>query len=79
MITSRPAEAIGMGDEIGSLTPGRRADLVIWSGDPLEGTSAAEQVFIDGVRQPLQTHQTRLLDRYRYLPGRRDLPEAYRH
>jgi imidazolonepropionase-like amidohydrolase len=79
MITSRPAEAIGMGGEIGSLAPGRRADLVIWSGDPLEGTSAAEQVFIDGVRQPLETHQTRLRDRYRYLPGRRDLPEAYRH
>jgi imidazolonepropionase-like amidohydrolase len=78
MITSRPAEAIGMGGEIGSLAPGHRADVVIWSGDPLEGASAAEQVFIDGVRQPLQTHQTRLLDRYRYLP-RRDLPEAYRH
>ena len=72
-----PAQAIGMGGEIGSLAPGRRADVVIWSGDPLEGTSAAEQVYIDGVRQPLETHQTRLLQRYRYLP-RRDLPEAYR-
>jgi imidazolonepropionase-like amidohydrolase len=78
MITSRPAQAIGMGGEIGSLAPGRRADVVIWSGDPLEGSSAAETVFIDGVRQPLDTHQTRLRDRYRYLP-RRDLPEAYRH
>ena len=79
MITLRPAEAIGLGGEIGSLAPGRRADLVIWSGDPLEVSSAAEQVYIDGVRQPLETHQTRLRDRYRYLPGRRDLPEAYRH
>ena len=78
MITSKPAQAIGMGGEIGSLAPGRRADVVIWSGDPLEGASAAEQVYIDGVRQPLGTHQTRLRDRYRYLP-RRDLPEAYRH
>jgi imidazolonepropionase-like amidohydrolase len=78
MITSKPAQAIGMGGEIGSLAPGRRADVVIWSGDPLEGSSAAEQVFIDGVKQPLETHQTRLLERYRYLP-RRDLPEAYRH
>jgi imidazolonepropionase-like amidohydrolase len=78
MITSRPAQAIGLGGEIGSLAPGRRADVVIWSGDPLEGASAAETVFIDGVRQPLDTHQTRLRDRYRYLP-RRDLPEAYRH
>ena len=67
-----------MAGEIGSLAAGQRADLVIWSGDPLEGASAAEQVYIDGVRQPLATHETRLLERYRYLP-RRDLPEAYRH
>ena len=77
MITSRPAEAIGMGREIGSLATGRRADVVIWSGDPLEGASAAETVFIDGVQQPLDTRQTKLRDRYRDLQ-RRDLPEAYR-
>jgi imidazolonepropionase-like amidohydrolase len=69
---------IGMGGDFGSLAPGRRADVVIWSGDPLEGSSAAEQVFIDGVRQPLDTHQTRLRDRYRHLP-RQQLPEVYRH
>lgn len=78
MITSKPADAIGMGGEIGSLVPGRRADVVIWSGDPLEASSAAEQVYIDGVRQPLETHQTKLMQRYRDL-NRRDLPEAYRH
>ena len=74
--------AAGAGDRHGRRDrqprAGRRADVVIWSGDPLEGSSAAEQVYIDGVRQPLDTHQTRLRDRYRYLP-RRDLPEAYRH
>jgi hypothetical protein len=44
MITSRPAEAIGLGGEIGSLRPGRRGDVVIWSGDPLEGSSNASTV-----------------------------------
>ncbi len=78
MITSRPAQVVGLGNEIGSLAAGRRADVVIWSGDPLEGASAAEQVFIDGVQQPLVTHQTRLRDRYRDV-ARRQLPEAYRH
>ena len=78
MITSRAAEAVGMGREIGSLLPGRRGDVVIWSGDPLEGSSNADIVFINGVQQPLETHQTRLRDRYRDL-SRRDLPEAYRH
>lgn len=77
MITSRPAEAIGLGDQIGRLAPGQHADVVIWSGDPLEVTSGAEQVFIDGVQQPLETHQARLLERYRYLQ-RTDLPKAYR-
>lgn len=78
LITSAPAEAVGLGGEIGSLAPGRRADVVIWSGDPLDPRNAAETVFIDGIQQPLVTHQSRLLERYRHLP-RRDLPEAYRH
>ncbi|HET9458522.1 MAG TPA: amidohydrolase family protein [Sphingomicrobium sp.] len=77
-ITSRPADAIGLGDEIGSLAPGRRGDVVLWSGDPLDPRSAAEMVLIDGVEQPLTNHQTRLRDRYRHLP-KRELPEAYRH
>ena len=71
MITSRSAEAIGMGGEIGSLAAGRRGDVVIWSGDPLEGSSAAEMVWIDGVRQPLETRQTKLRDRYRDLRAQR--------
>jgi imidazolonepropionase-like amidohydrolase len=75
-ITSAPAEAVGMGGEIGSLRPGRRADVVIWSGDPLENSSAAEIVLIDGVQQPLDNHQTRLRDRYR-TPTEGDLPKAY--
>jgi imidazolonepropionase-like amidohydrolase len=41
MITSRNAEAIGLGGEIGSLAPGRRGDVVVWSGYPLVGSSAA--------------------------------------
>ena len=77
MITSRPAEALGLGGEVGTLGAGRRGDVVIWSGDPLENDSAAEAVWIDGVRQPLTNHQTKLRDRYRSL-GRRELPEAYR-
>jgi imidazolonepropionase-like amidohydrolase len=77
MMTSRPAEVIGMGNEIGSLGRGRRADVVVWSGDPLEVSSNAEMVWIDGVQQPLDNRQTKLRDRYRTL-DRDVLPEAYR-
>ena len=77
MITSRPAEALGLGRDLGSLAPGRRADVVIWSGDPLQVSSNAEVVFIDGVQQPLDSRQTKLRERYRDL-SRDVLPEAYR-
>jgi imidazolonepropionase-like amidohydrolase len=77
MISSRPAEAVGLSNEIGSLRENRRADVVIWSGDPLELSSAPEAVWIDGVRQSLENHQTKLRDRYRSLE-RKTLPEAYR-
>jgi imidazolonepropionase-like amidohydrolase len=76
-ITSAPAEAMGLGSDVGSLVAGRRGDVVIWSGDPLDNLSAAEIVMIDGVEQPLENRQTKLRDRYRTLePG--TLPEAYR-
>jgi imidazolonepropionase-like amidohydrolase len=76
MITSGPAEALGLGGEIGSLRAGRRADVVVWDGDPLENGSAPVLVLIDGVRQPLENRQTRLRDRYRKA-GEGDLPKAY--
>ena len=75
-ITSKPAEIAGLGDEIGSLRPGRRADVVIWSGDPLELATGVEKVWIDGVAQDLTTRQTRLRDRY-LKPGEGALPKAY--
>jgi imidazolonepropionase-like amidohydrolase len=75
-ITSGPAEAMGMGGELGSLQAGRRADVVVWDGDPLENSSVAEIVMIDGVRQPLDNRQTKLRDRYRDL-REPNLPPAY--
>ena len=77
MITSRPAEVLGMGREIGSLVSGRHADVVIWSGDPLQVSSNAEAVFIDGVQQPMDTRQTKLRERYKDL-NRDVLPQAYK-
>jgi imidazolonepropionase-like amidohydrolase len=75
-ITSRPAEAIGMGDEFGSLRPGRRGDIVLWDGDPLEIGTAAVGVYIDGVEQSLKTRQQQLKARY-FDPKEGALPKAY--
>ncbi|HLL58458.1 MAG TPA: amidohydrolase family protein [Allosphingosinicella sp.] len=76
VITSRPAEVMGLGGEIGSLKAGRRADVVVWTGDPLDTTSTAQMVMIDGVQQPLDTRQTKLRDRY-LRAGEQGMPKAY--
>ena len=63
-LTRNAAEAFGLGGEMGRIAPGMRADLVLWSGDPLEVTTLADQVWMDGVTQPMQTRQSALRDRY---------------
>jgi len=74
-LTSVPAQALGVADQVGSIAPGRRADLVLWSGDPLEVSTVAEQVWLDGRAVPMRSRQTELRDRY--LRGETGLPRAY--
>jgi imidazolonepropionase-like amidohydrolase len=47
-VTINPARIMGVADRLGSITPGKDADLVIWSGDPLDVMSRAERAFIAG-------------------------------
>ena len=63
-LTTVPAEIFGITDRFGTIERGRRANLVVWNGDPLEVTSFATHVFIDGVLQPERSRQTELRDRY---------------
>ena len=58
-----------------SLEVGNRADLVIWSGDPLEVTSYATTVMLDGEVTSMETRQSKLLERY--LPEDAGLGRAY--
>ena len=47
-VTINPAKQLRIEDRVGSIEPGKDADLVIWSGDPFSVYSIAEKVFIDG-------------------------------
>jgi imidazolonepropionase-like amidohydrolase len=47
-ITLNAARVIGLDDRIGSLEPGKNADVVVWSGDPFSVYTRADLVFIDG-------------------------------
>ena len=77
-ISLNAARIYGLDKGVGSLEAGKDADVVIWSGDPLEVTSFADQVFIRGKAVPMTDRQIQLRDRYLpYVKGNPSLPPAY--
>lgn len=73
-LTRVPAEAFGT-PGAGGIAPGQRADLVLWTGDPLEVSSVARQVWFGGRAIEMRSRQTELRDRYWRSEG--PLPRAY--
>ncbi|MGC9668731.1 amidohydrolase [Planosporangium sp. 12N6] len=59
-VTINPARIAGVADRLGSIEPGKDADLCIWSGDPLDVMSRVERAYIAGA------------EIYRYDPQRRE-------
>ena len=78
-LTSVPAQALGVGDRIGTIAVGRSADLVLWTGDPLDVINTAHQVWLGGRAMPMRSRQTELRDRYLRGVGENGLPPAYTH
>ena len=76
-LTRNPARIFGQGGTLGSLEPGKVADVVVWDGDPLETSTMTTHVFVSGEAAPTVTRQTLLRDRYRNPGG--ELPPAYVH
>ena len=48
LVTARAADFLGVGDRIGRIQRGRAADLVVWSGDPLDPASRVQRVYVAG-------------------------------
>ena len=48
-ITANAAWTLGLEDRIGTIEPGKNADLVLWSADPFSVYVHADKVWIDGV------------------------------
>ena len=63
-ITLNPAEMFGLADSLGSLEPGKTANVVVANGDPLDVRTSVKQVFIDGEAVPMVSRQTQLRDQY---------------
>jgi imidazolonepropionase-like amidohydrolase len=71
-LTANAAWTLGIEDRVGTLEPGKQADVVIWSGNPFSVYSRAEKVFVDGAlmydrndpgRQPVMDFEVGILPR----------------
>jgi imidazolonepropionase-like amidohydrolase len=67
-ITIYPAQIFGVADRIGSLEVGKRADVIVTDGDPLEITTNVRRVFINGEDIPMESYQTLLYKKFSARP-----------
>ncbi len=76
-LTAGAADILGLSSEVGTLTPGKRADVLVTDGSPLQILTRIERVFIGGRDVGLQTRHTQLYEKYRqrlHAPGTPNRP-----
>ena len=67
-VTIYPAEIFGIADRVGSIEPGKIANLMVTDGDPLEIRTQIKHVFINGRDIPLTSRHTELYEKYKARP-----------
>ena len=67
-ITINAAEILGVGDRIGSLEPGKIANLIVANGDPLEVRTTISHVVVAGRDVPMDNRHLALYERYSKRP-----------
>jgi imidazolonepropionase-like amidohydrolase len=70
-LTLGAAEILGLDGVLGSLDVGKRADLIVTNGDPLQILAHVERMWIGGEEVPLASKHTQLYEQFR---GRRGPP-----
>lgn len=64
-ITIYPAQILNVDSELGSIEPGKIANIAIFDGDPLQPLTRVTDVIIEGRRIPMTSYQTELYEKYR--------------
>ena len=65
-VTEAPAEILGIGDEMGTLEPGKRADVIVTNGNPLQIITEVDRMFIGGHEvDPLDNDHDRFHEEFR--------------
>ena len=64
-VTLNAARILGIAKECGSITVGKRADLILADGSPLQTTTQIKAIFVGGTPYAPESRQTRLYEKYR--------------
>lgn len=64
-VTLYPAQIVGAADRLGSIEPGKLANLVVADGDILEARTHIRHLFIAGRNVPITNRQTELYDQFK--------------
>jgi imidazolonepropionase-like amidohydrolase len=67
-LTINPAQIFGVGDRYGSLEPGKVANVIVTTGNPLDVRSTVKYLFIRGDAVPLTDRHTKLYEQFRARP-----------
>lgn len=74
-VTINAAEIMGVGDQLGSIEVGKKANIFVSTGDPFETSSKILDVFIDGYKVPMTSRHTELYDEFlNRTPGTKKNP-----
>lgn len=68
-LTLNPANALGVAEKLGSITPGKQATLFACTGDILDIRQNVTHVWIAGHEVSLETRHTRLYQKYKSRPA----------
>ncbi len=68
-LTLGAAELLGIADRVGSIEAGKRADLIVTNGSPLQTVTEVSHVFIDGRPMDLANMHTRNYEKFKNRPA----------
>ena len=63
-ITLWPAEVLGIAGKVGSIEPGKLANLLVTRGDPLDIRSEVKYVFVEGKMVDLGSRNSELYEKF---------------
>jgi len=67
-VTLYSAQIFGLGDQLGTVEPGKMADLIVTDGDPLGIQTQIRYLFINGELTSTENKQFDLYEKYRKRP-----------